>query len=127
MSKTSEHTQSISEQEDETFGQRLKRLRNEIGLTQQTLADRIGIIRELISDYERGRLRPHYDIVAKLAVALEVSADRLLGIDTVKTPPKKTDPQIQKILQKIEALPEKKKKNLLQIITLYLNDSGSDE
>ena len=42
--------------ESETVGQRLARLRKERGWTQVELAERIGIIQSLISDYERDRL-----------------------------------------------------------------------
>lgn len=41
----------------ETIGQRLARLRREGGLTQVMLAERVGIIQALVSDYEREKLR----------------------------------------------------------------------
>lgn len=42
----------------ETLGQYIKRLRIEAGFTQTDLADRIGISRNAISDYERDNYSP---------------------------------------------------------------------
>lgn len=42
----------------ETLGQYIKRLRIEAGITQTDLADRVGISRNAISDYERDNYSP---------------------------------------------------------------------
>lgn len=42
----------------ETLGQYIKRLRIEAGMTQTDLADRVGISRNAISDYERDNYSP---------------------------------------------------------------------
>ena len=65
---------------DEPFGQRLARLRRERGFTQVELGEKSGMIQALISDYERDKLRPYADVVVRLAVALGVSTDELLGV-----------------------------------------------
>ncbi len=125
MTKKTKHTfQSL---DGNSFGQRLKRLRNEKGLTQQVLADKIGIIRELISEYERDKLRPHHDTVTRLALALEVSSDKLLGLDGVPIPSKVPDPKIQKRILEIEKLPEAKKKILLKMIDLFLQSVNQEK
>jgi len=61
----------------ETIGQRLARLRRERGLTQVMLADSVGIIQALVSDYERDKLRLNRDISVKFAQALGVTTDQL--------------------------------------------------
>jgi transcriptional regulator with XRE-family HTH domain len=63
----------------ESFGSRLSRIRKSKGFTQVELAEKMGIIQVLISDYERDKLRLHHDMVARFAQALDVSADELLG------------------------------------------------
>jgi len=51
-----------------TFGQRLVRLRKERGCTQVELAERLGIIQSLISDFERDRPHePRHDRSARRA------------------------------------------------------------
>jgi transcriptional regulator with XRE-family HTH domain len=66
--------------EDESLGQRIGRLRKERAITQQELAERIGTIQVLVSDYERDRIRVTAEMVVRIAEALELSADELLGM-----------------------------------------------
>lgn len=66
------------------FGERLKTLRKERNLTQKQLATLIGVKNSVISFYEVGDRTPSPEVLKKLALALHVSADTLLGIETVK-------------------------------------------
>lgn len=67
------------------FGDKLRRLRKEKNLTQKQLADRIGVKNSVISFYEMGDRIPSPEVIKKLAVALHVSADYLLGIENSET------------------------------------------
>lgn len=67
------------------FGDKLRRLRKEKNLTQKQLADRIGVKNSVISFYEMGDRIPSPEVIKKLAVALHVSADYLLGIESSET------------------------------------------
>lgn len=62
------------------FGQRVKQLRVERFLTQAELAERAGVTRETISNYERGeRLDPPLSIVWAIANALDVEVAVLVN------------------------------------------------
>lgn len=63
------------------FGDRLRQLRKERNLTQQQLAELIGVKNGVISFYELGDRTPSPAVLRKLALALHVTADYLLGID----------------------------------------------
>lgn len=63
------------------FGEKLRTLRKEKNLTQQQLAALIGVKNSVISFYEMGDRTPSPDVIKKLASALHVSADFLLGIE----------------------------------------------
>ena len=67
------------------FGSRLKELRKQNGLTQQQLADRIGVTKSVISFYELRERSPSPEVLAKLAYVFHVSTDWLLGIRQGKT------------------------------------------
>lgn len=54
------------------FGERLRRLRKEAGLTQEELAARAGISVDFLSLVERGINAPSFENVEKLANALQV-------------------------------------------------------
>jgi transcriptional regulator with XRE-family HTH domain len=60
------------------FPQRLAALRKEKGLTQQALADQVGVHVSQLRRYEAGQSQPTLEVVRKLAVALSVSADLLV-------------------------------------------------
>jgi transcriptional regulator with XRE-family HTH domain len=60
------------------FPKRLAVFRKEKGLTQQKLADIIGIHVIQIRRYEAGSTQPTLDVIRKLSVALSVSADKLI-------------------------------------------------
>lgn len=67
------------------FGSRLKELRKQSGLTQQQLADRIGVTKSVISFYELRERSPSPDVLAKLSYIFHVSTDYLLGIERGRT------------------------------------------
>jgi transcriptional regulator with XRE-family HTH domain len=60
------------------FPGRLAVLRKEHGMTQQTLAERVGIHVVQLRRYESGASQPTLDVIRHLAIALSVSADLLL-------------------------------------------------
>lgn len=59
---------------------RLREIRKRKGLTQAELSRRSHINRVCISQYETGVKRPNVDNLKRLAVALGVSTDELLGV-----------------------------------------------
>lgn len=61
------------------FCERLKKLREEKGLTQARLSELAGISSRMIQKYECGTSRPRFDAAEKLASALGVSVSGLLG------------------------------------------------
>ena len=57
-----------------TFGEKLRQLRREKGLTQEAFADLCGLDRTYISGLERGKRNPSLNAIHCMAEALEVSA-----------------------------------------------------
>ncbi len=58
--------------------QRLVALRKSKGLTQQAMSDSVGIHVTQIKRYETGGSQPSLDVLKKIAIALNISADALL-------------------------------------------------
>ena len=69
----------VLSKKDAAFGQRLKRFRNKVDLTQEELAERIKLSRDFIALLETGRRRPSVKTVQKLAKVLRVKASDLLS------------------------------------------------
>ncbi len=61
------------------YGKRIKDLRQEKGLTQSQLAEKIGTTASAVGKYEREQLQPNVETVKLLCAFFEVSADYLLG------------------------------------------------
>lgn len=60
-----------------TFGEKLKSLRKERGLTAKQLAKKSGLTAVSISNYENGHRKPNLVGISKLASALECDFDEL--------------------------------------------------
>lgn len=61
------------------FADRLSKLRTAKKLTQQDIANKLGITRQAYSFYETGKREPDYETLKKLVDLFEVSIDYLLG------------------------------------------------
>lgn len=64
------------------FSERLKWLRKEKGISQQELADKLCVVRQTISKWEKGLSLPDAEMLMKLAEVLGVTVNELLGIHT---------------------------------------------
>ena len=92
------------------FGEKVKKLRHEKDLTQQQLAELLGVAVSAISSYESGNRYPSYEVLISLARIFHVSTDYLLGLEKLKTIDVSglDDNEIKVILQMIDVLREKK-------------------
>lgn len=95
------------------FGEKLKALRAEFGMTQAELASRLSVSKSVVSYYELGERAPSPDTLIKLADVFHVSADYLLGIEKNKMVDvsglSKAD--VRLVLSMIESLREKNAPN----------------
>ena len=64
--------------DSQKIGQRIASLRKEQNLTQQELADRLGVTNKAVSKWERGDGLPDISLMTALADALDVTVDELL-------------------------------------------------
>lgn len=60
-----------------TFGERIKKLRKELNLTQQEFADKIGTARDNIGGYETDRRKPSSSAISLIVAKLNVSEEWL--------------------------------------------------
>jgi len=105
---------------DEPLGERIARLRKERGYSQVEMAERIGIIQALVSDYEKGKLRLTADMAIRFARALEVTTDELLQPKKSRQRPLKPRRKVLRRLEQIEALPSHHQQTLLKSIDFML-------
>ena len=63
----------------ESFGQRFSRLRKQRGLTQEELAEKVGLSGQAVSKWENDASMPDVSLLVDLSEILGVSLDELLG------------------------------------------------
>lgn len=86
------------------FGARIKELREEQGLTQESLAEKVGVEYQTINRIENGVYFTNYTNLEKFAKAFNVSIDELFNYSHIK-----------------------KKPNLIKEITKFLESSDPNE
>src|SRR5262249_45551050 len=77
----------------ENFSGRLKELREQLGLTQQQLADQAGISKAGVADLEQGKKEPAWATVVALGQALGVDCRAFLEEPTSVPEPKRGRPR----------------------------------
>jgi putative transcriptional regulator len=60
---------------------KIKELRNELGLSQEELANRVGVRRETMIFLEKGKYNPSLRLAYKTAKALNTTIDGLFSFD----------------------------------------------
>jgi len=105
---------------DLALGRRIAALRKERGYTQTELADQVGAVQVVVSNYERGKLRPHPDMLVRLAKALRVSADELLGVQPATQNGAAVSRRVLRRLQAIDQLPKRDQDALFRTIDAFL-------
>ena len=110
------------------IGKRLAAIRKDRGVTQVELAEVLGIAQANMSDYERGRLRLHGELILQITDYLDVSSDELLGAGDFKSkkmngkgPQRATrTTRLRERVEQIEALPKRDRDALMRTINTYL-------
>jgi len=113
---------------DEKFfkdlGLRMAGARKARSLTQQQVADLLGIAQQSYAQYETGRARIQAAMLPKLAQHLGLTLDELLGLSTSTRakpgPPSKLDRQIERLRQ----LPKAKQQLLIAMLDAALAQAG---
>lgn len=101
---------------DQLISQNIIKCRKLSGLTQQQLADKIGMSRSGLADIELGRNKVYGETVARIAAALGVSTDELLGANTQNAHDSLPSLRFTRRLRDLDQLPEAKKKAILKTL-----------
>lgn len=97
------------------FGKRLAEMRKKRGLTQQQLCELVGVHVTQLRNYEGDRSQPTLDVIRKLSLSLDVTADELV-FDATERMPLVTDKELIKQWEKLEDLPEEDRQALKVLV-----------
>ena len=91
------------------LGEKLLALRKEKNMSQERLAELLGVSRQAVSKWETGESLPDVDKVVRLSQILGVTTDHLL-LDHVEETPEEAPKETEPLMQKMEAAPQPEKK-----------------
>jgi transcriptional regulator with XRE-family HTH domain len=109
---------------EELIGRRLRELRNQQGLTQVEIAEKLGLNQSLVSQYERGEVRLHGTLLAALATVLKCSSDQILGLERIEENGLLRDRRFLRRIQKIDQLSKRRKQALLKSLDMLLKGAA---
>lgn len=100
------------------FGNKMMQARKGKELSREGLGNIIGTSGAIIGRYERNDMKPSIEIATKIALALDVSLDYLVGNATFGV----KDKSVIERIESITKMPGSKKDELFNVIDAYLRD-----
>ena len=98
------------------IAKRIAELRKAKGLTQTELGEQIGLSQKQLTSYETGKVRLTDEMIVRLALALNTSADELLGLKNIQAKQQKPNLRYTRRVRELEQLPEPKKRRILLML-----------
>ena len=99
------------------FGERLAQVRKSKKVSQDALAKSIGAHAPVIGRYERNEVKPSIEVACKIAEALDVSLDYLVGNSDVII-----DLDLVSRVNDIQKLPDNDKDTVFKLLDAFLRD-----
>jgi transcriptional regulator with XRE-family HTH domain len=95
-----------------------------LGLSQQAVADELGIAQQTLAHYEVGTARMPVSIVPAFTKLYGVDANELLGLQT-GTSKRGPAPQLQQKIERLSRLPKAKQKFVIEMLDGMLSQATS--
>jgi transcriptional regulator with XRE-family HTH domain len=100
-----------------TLGQQITTLRKKKGISQADLGKRVETSGDIIGRYERDEVKPSIEVVIRMADALEVSLDYLVGKTDIEL-----DNSALNRIREVTALPDEDKKQVFMVVDALIRD-----
>lgn len=121
-------TSTVITPDDKQFfkelGSRIAQLRKDAGLSQQTVADQLGIAQQTLAHYEVGRLRVPASLLPRFAQLFNVRGDDLLGLNTAGAGKRGPTPKLQQQIERIGQLPKAKQRFVMEMLETVLTQAS---
>ncbi len=122
------------------FPARMRQLRTESDITIAEFADKLGVARTTVSNWENGNRKPDFDTLTKISKILSSTTDYLLGVSDIRNPNQINEPinykeestDLNKISKYAQDLTESDQATVLSVIeairrTKSKNDKHNEE
>ncbi|SDJ59210.1 helix-turn-helix domain-containing protein [Paenibacillus naphthalenovorans] len=115
-----------------SIGNRIKALRMKKGLTQDQMAEKLGMNRANFSNYERGVASPPGETISKIAAILNTTTDYLLGrtedpspLELIPTDP--SPPEVRAIQRAAKNMSPNDRRKMLNMIRAAFEEAFSED
>ena len=105
-----------------TTGEHIKELRNERGMLQSELGQKVGCTAQRISNIERGVTQLPADLAARIAAALNVSVDELTSSDNPELYRLSKEEQV--LIRMFRGLKEKDRLMLIRMFNMFMQNKN---
>jgi len=108
----------------EVFSERLRQERERKGLSQADLASKSGLQPSAISHFETNNRAPSFENLKKLADALSVTIDYLIGR---AEEPKGSSPKVDKLFRDFNAMSSEDQESFVEFAAILARKNGGDK
>jgi transcriptional regulator with XRE-family HTH domain len=104
------------------YGTHLANLRAAVGLSQQQVAEAVGVRQSTVATWERSARPPKGDILPALAKILGVDLQTLIQCDELKTAPNRRGPssRFEKLMDEATKLPRRRQQRIADTLEALL-------
>jgi transcriptional regulator with XRE-family HTH domain len=102
------------------FGQRLHTLREQAGLSQQQLAERLGLTQRAYAHWERNPVALRPDQLLNLAQTLNVSVDELVGTNGTKKRGTGPTGKMKQLFEAASRLPRSQQQKIASLLEPFI-------
>ena len=101
------------------FAENLKKIRKDKGYTQETLAEKLNVVRQTVSKWEKGLSLPDVDMLSKIVNVLETDVNILLDGQSTTTDQSEIVKQLAKINEQL-TIKNRRYKKIMKTIAIIL-------
>ena len=101
------------------FAENLKKIRKDKGYTQETLAEKLNVVRQTVSKWEKGLSLPDVDMLSKIVNVLETDVNILLDGQITTTDQSEIVKQLAKINEQL-TIKNRRHKKIMKTIAIIL-------
>lgn len=101
------------------FSENLKKIRKDKGYTQEILAEKLNVVRQTVSKWEKGLSLPDVDMLSKIANVLETDVNILLDGQITTTDQSEIVKQLAKINEQL-TIKNRRYKKIMKTIAIIL-------
>ena len=101
------------------FAENLKKIRKDKGYTQEILAEKLNVVRQTVSKWEKGLSFPDVDMLSKIANVLETDVNILLDGQITTTDQSEIVKQLAKINEQL-TIKNRRYKKIMKTIAIIL-------